>query len=617
MKYRKNIISYLIIIAVAFSLAFSFIDDKDDIEKYRDDNITDEEINQHIKYLASDKLEGRFPGTDGDKLAQEYIIKEFKEYGLKPAGDNNSYIQNFDMVTQAKLGEDNKLELMIDDKSESYIIEEDFIPLGFTVNGIAEGDLVFVGYGITAPEMNYDDFTNKEGNDIDLDGKILIMLRFSPGYNNSGDNKFYQFESERYKTVIPVDAKAAGIIFVTGSESDKEDYLINLKYDKIAQNSGIPIIHLKRDILEKVFQSNGLNLSDIQKEIDETKSPNSFALENSKAKFETSVELVDVTTGNILGLLEGNDPILKDEVIVIGGHYDHLGYGQYGSLYAGEDRKIHNGADDNASGTVGVLEIAQKLAANKDNLKRSVLFMCFGGEEAGLIGSTYFAKSELFKKYNIVAMLNMDMIGRLTEEKLIVYGMGTSPYWDPKIKKINDTYKFNITYNETGFGASDHSSFYLKDIPVLHFFTGLHSDYHRPIDDYDKINTEGQEKVLNLIYDLVLDLTSKETKPDFIKVTTSIDTNTRSGNIRVYVGTIPDFSSNADGYKISGVKPGGPADIGGLKGGDIIIKFGSKDIKTIYDFMYALKMYKPDDIVDFVVMRGEEKIILKVALGRK
>ncbi|MFC2092692.1 M20/M25/M40 family metallo-hydrolase [Bacteroidota bacterium] len=617
MKHLKNVFNYTLLISLVLFLSFSLFDDKDDIEKYRDNNITDDEIYQHIKYLASDELEGRFPGTNGDKLAQDYIAKEYKVYGLQPAGDNDSYIQNFNIITKLQLGEKSNLEITTNGDKKTFEVEKDFIPLGFTENGIAEGDLVFVGYGITAPELNYDDFKDKDGNDIDVSGKILVMLRYSPGYNDSDDNNFFKYENIRFKTINPRDENAAGIILITGPESNKEDNLIELRYDKISQNSGIPIINAKREIIEKIFQSNGLDLAEIQKGIDESKSPNSFALKNSNAKFETSVELVDVTTGNVVGMLEGSDPVLKNEVIVVGGHYDHLGYGQYGSLYSGEDKQIHNGADDNASGTVGVLELAQKLASNKENLKRSVLFICFGGEEAGLLGSAYFVNSELFKKLNIVSMINMDMIGRLADDKLIIYGTGTSPFWEPEITELNKTYKFDITSNAAGFGASDHTSFYQKGIPVLHFFTGLHSEYHRPIDDYDKINSKGEEKVLNLIYDLTTDVLTKETRPKFAKVETTDDANKRTGDIRVYVGTIPDFSSKSDGYKISGVKSGGPAETGGLLGGDVIIKFGSKDIKNIYDFTYALKMYKPDDIVDVIVMRGDEKLIFKVVLGRK
>lgn len=616
MKLYKNIFKTILLFVVFISLAFNFIDDRDDIEQFRNDDITDEEIYQHIKYLASDKLEGRFPGTVGDSLAQAYIVREFKEYGLIPMGDDG-YIQNFDMITKLQLGENNKLQISIDDKTGIYEVEEYFTPFGFSENGTAEGDLVFVGYGINAPKLNYNDYVDKDGNEIDLNGKILIALRYSPGYNDPADIPFQQYESERLKTVTPRDENAAGIIFVTGPESDNKDELVELKYDKIAQNSGIPIIHAKREIIERIFKSNGLDLGAIQKEIDETQSPNSFVLGNCSAKFETSVEPTNITTGNILGLLEGNDPELKDEIIVIGAHYDHLGYGQYGSLYFGEDKQIHNGADDNASGTVGVLELAQKLSANKESLKRSVLFMCFGGEEAGLLGSSYFINSDLFTNLNIIAMINMDMIGRLADDKLIIYGTGTSPYWDPKINGLNENYNFDITFNKGGFGASDHSNFYVKDIPVLHFFTGLHSDYHRPIDDYDKINSEGQEKVLKMIYDLALDLDTKDTKPEFNKVKTDNERNRKMGGFRVYVGTVPDFSSNVEGYKISGVKPGSPAENGGLQGGDVIIKFGSLDIKNIYDFTYGLKIHKPDDVVDVIVLRDGEEILFRVILGRR
>jgi len=241
MKYLKNVLNNILLLSIVIFLSFSLLDGKDDIEKVRNDNITEDEIYVHIKYLASDELEGRFPGTNGDKLAQEYIAKEYKTYGLQPAGDNNSYIQHFNLITKSQLGTNNNLEISTDGNTKTFEVEKDFIPLSFTDNGIAEGDLVFVGYGITAPELNYDDFKDKDGNDIDVNGKILVMLRYSPGYNDSDENAFFKYENSRFKTINPRDENAAGIILITGPESRDDDNLIELKYDKISQNSGIPL----------------------------------------------------------------------------------------------------------------------------------------------------------------------------------------------------------------------------------------------------------------------------------------------------------------------------------------------------------------------------------------
>jgi Zn-dependent M28 family amino/carboxypeptidase len=328
--------------------------------------------------------------------------------------------------------------------------------------------------------------------------------------------------------------------------------------------------------------------------------------------------LIYVTSysNNIIGFLEGNDPVLKNEVIVVGAHKDHLGDGlKYGSLYGKDEPAIHNGADDNASGTAGVLELAQKFAFRKDKLRRSYFFILFGAEEAGTIGSSYFTKSELFKSLNIICMLNMDMIGRVSDNKLVIHGTGTSSMWKSAIDSLNNLKEhLALTFKDEGYGPSDHSSFYSKDIPVLHFFTGIHPDYHKPTDDWELINAEGEVKVLELIADIITVLDNRETKPDFIK--TKDDKQTMTG-FKVTLGVVPDYASNVEGLQIMGVKEGGTAQKAGLVGGDVIIKLGPHNIKNIYDYTYALGQFKPGDETEVVVKRGDEVLTFKVTFTGK
>ncbi len=612
MNQLKNLRIYLFIISFLIIFSPGFYDIGDGINNKE---ITKEEILSHIKYLSSDNLEGRFPGTRGDTLTQNYIINEFQKYRLKPAGEKG-YLQPLEMVTQVELKGKNEFQINFKGIFKDYSLSKDFTPLGFSGKGRAEGGLVFAGYGISAPEQNYDDFKDKNGNEIDIKGKILVIMRYSPGQNEPHNNPFEKYEPSRYKTLAARDGQAAGIIFITGPQSG-DDVLQTLKYDNVMQNAGFPVIDCKREIIEKIFSENGLDLNQIQKDIDSSKTANSFALNNASAIIEADVEPVEVTTSNILGFIEGNDPVLKNEVIVIGAHKDHLGYGLYGSLYRGNDKQIHNGADDNASGTAGVMELAQKMSAGKKKLKRSVLFMCFAAEEAGLLGSAYFVKSGLFGKYNIVSMINLDMIGRLNNNKLIIYGTGTSSVWDKKLDSINGKFNFTITKNPEGFGPSDHSSFFAKNIPVLFFFTGTHSDYHSPTDDYEKINAEGEAKVLNMVYDIAMDIDGMKSKPDFIKVTSTSNENRSMGNVKVYVGTIPDYSANVEGMQLAGVKEGSPAEKGGLMAEDIIIKFGNKDVKNIYDYMYAMGEFKPGEEAEITVLRKNQTVVLKIILGSR
>jgi aminopeptidase YwaD len=602
MNNLKKIIILLVLLSANYIIA------QNDIEKVRSTEITKDEIYEHVKYLASDKLEGRFPGTVGGTLAMDYISKEFKTYGLTPFGDS-SYIQPVEMITDLQLGKDNSLELIKDGESVDLKVNKDWIPLGFTSNGKLSGELVFLGYGISAPDLNYDDYK-----DIDVSGKIVVIITSSPT-STSTNNIFSQYESLYKKLSKARDSKAAGIIVISGLET--EDLLPKLTYSLARQSSGIPIIKMKRDYIEKILSDLKKDFKKIQNGINDKQRPNSFALGKWSVKANINVEQVKARTGNVIGYIEGNDPNLKSEVIVIGAHYDHLGWGGENSLYEGNDKKIHHGADDNASGTTGVLEIAQKLSSNKDLLKRSVLLICFTGEEEGLIGSSYFTNSSIFSKLNIVTMINMDMIGRMESDKLIINGTGTSSNWVKELDEINKKYSFTMSYIPDGYGPSDQSSFYSKNIPVLFFFTGLHPDYHRPSDTYDKINSEGEEKVAKFVYDLTLSIGTSDKKPEFTKVSESNEKKQETGPLKVYVGTIPDFSSNEEGYKISGVKEGSPADKAGMLAGDLMIKFGNKEIKNIYDYTAALGEHKPGDEVEVVVKRNNETLTVKVVLGKK
>jgi len=562
--------------------------------------ITAAEIFEHIKYLASDELEGRLTGTEQCRIAAEYIAKEFEKAGLEPAF-NGSYFQEFPFISDIQLGK-NSFEIISKEKF-SLEVEKDFIPLPFSDNLSVEGKLVFAGFGISSKENNYDDY---EG--LDVKGKIVVVFRNHPEMN-SPHSPFDQLAGLRFKATVARDKGAAAIIFVNTSDKKDDDKLYKLEYDGAAKIKGLSAIHLKRDVLQKLFAQMKLDIEEIEKQIVDNKKPNSFEL-NATAKLNTEVKEIESMSWNVGGLLRGTDKELSNEYLVIGGHFDHLGWGKQNSLYQGEPM-IHNGADDNASGTTGVLELSEKFASEKNNLKRSILFFAFSGEELGLLGSNYLVNHFPVPIENVVTMINMDMIGRLKDSSLIVYGTGTSSNWKPLLNEKN-SYGFKLTFNDDGFGPSDHSSFYGKKIPVLFFFTGTHSDYHRPGDDYDKINSKGQENILKYIHSVASDIINKDVKPDYVAVERK-DTGRMTGS-RVWIGTIPDFAGDVDGYKLGGVTEGSPAALAGLKAGDIITKFGDKKISNIYDFTYAIGNYKPGDKVKVVVKRAEEELEVELEL---
>ncbi len=562
--------------------------------------ITSDEIIHHISYLASDELKGRMTGTPELYKAADYLKKEFESYGLKPFYDG-SYFQEFPFIKKIELGSNNSLSIS-SEKEISPIALKEFTPLAFSDNLNIKGELVFAGYGISAKDLNYDDYAN-----IDAKDKIVVAFRNQPDIKNP-HSKFDQYSSLRYKTTNARDKGAIGIIFINTNDKT-DDPLIELKYDNAAKISEISAIQVKRNVLDF------LQLNDLQNKIDSTLTPHSFLVEPKViVNISTDVNEVKGTSVNVGAYIEPTTDKYPDEYLVIGAHFDHLGLGEQNSLYVGQPM-IHNGADDNASGTSGLLELAEKFASDKNKIDRKIIFIAFSGEELGLLGSAYTVNHFPIPIENAVTMINLDMIGRLNDKNdLIVYGTGTSSNWKSLLDDKND-FDLNLTFNDEGFGPSDQSSFYGKKIPVLFFFTGTHSDYHKPSDDTEKINSIGEQKVLNYVYDVAEAVDNASIKPDYISVAKK-DTG-RMGGTKVYVGTVPDFAGDVDGYKLGGVTDGSPAAKAGLKAGDIIIQFGDKKISNIYDFTYALGNYVPGDKVNVLVKRGAEELKFDIVLGSR
>ena len=570
--------------------------------------ITAEEIQRHINFLASDDLKGRDSGTEELFEAANYISDEFNSYGLYPLFEGN-YLQAFPFIKSIELTENNSLVFSIGDEKITPTLKEEYTTVPFSGNTSIEGSLVFAGFGISASDLDYDDY-----NGIDVTGKIVVVMRSTPE-PDVPHSEFDIHSPLRKKASVARDKGAIGIIFINSfDDHKKEDDLIEFEYDRGGAITDFSVLNVKRDIIERLFAFNDFNFKEYYDKIIETKEPASFEFKNSTVSIVTEINEIESISWNVGGYLKGNDPELKDEYIIIGAHFDHLGMGGDGSLYRGDELKIHNGADDNASGTTGVLELAEKFSSEKDNIKRSVVFLAVSGEELGLLGSNYFVNNMPFPTEDAVTMINMDMIGRMKDSSLIVYGTGTSSNWKDLLNEHNN-YGFNLTFNDEGYGPSDHSSFYGKKIPVLFFFTGTHEDYHKPSDDSEKINAEGEEAILHYVYNVSIDIDQNPERPDYLLVERQ-----ESGKMfvrKVYVGTIPDFAGNVDGYKISGVSNGSPAQIAGLQGGDIIIEFGGRKISNIYDFTYALADFVPGDIVDLIVKRGEEEITFTVELASK
>ena len=573
-------------------------------------DITVEELRYHVRYLASDELEGRFSGTRGNDLAARYIAEHFSQYGLQSKGDTGTYFQHFQFLSSIKPGKNNKLFARIGGKKVDFLPTVDFVPMVFSADTSVSGNLVFVGYGISSDSLNFDDYAS-----VDVHNKIVMVLRFTPDYGRP-ESKFDAYAPLYRKAFIAREKGAAGMILVTGPADEDKPGLINPRLERDLASAGIGAVNLKSIMADSVLHIAGVkrDLRAIQQSIYDTKAPLSFEVSNITVTMQTQLEKVHTTTANVVGFFEGSDPALKNEVVVLGAHFDHLGWGGEGSGSLRPDTvAIHHGADDNASGTAAVLELAQAISSQRNLFHRSYLFIAFSGEELGLLGSAHYVAYPTVPLEHTIAMINLDMVGRLKDSALTVEGIGTSPVWKPILEKENATFNFKLRLGQGGFGPSDHSSFYGKDLPVLFFFTGLHDDYHRPSDRWEKINYEGERSIASYVLSVVKALDASE-KPAFTKVQSTAGGPGERRGMRVSLGIVPDYSAGENGLKISGTRPGSPASRAGLAGGDVITRFGGKEVKNIYDLTYLLQDHKPGDEVEVLFRRGEQTITATVKL---
>ena len=565
-------------------------------------------LQQHVSYLASDALDGRRTGTAGANDAARYIAGEFARLGLRPATSGPAtrrgsqvmarYLQSFPYVSGVELGKGNQFAI----GPTRLTLSEEWTPLGFSTNANVTGSLVFVGFGIKASELNYDDYAG-----LPVSGNIAVALPGTP----DGDNphgKFFRYVDVQWKAIAARDAGAKALVVISGATNFKDERLARLQYDNMAGNVGLPIIVLSQQALAKLGAE--LSFADLQR-LAAGKQQSTVQPLAGPYTLTTDVVRKEVPAYNVVGVLEGSDPVAKREVIVIGAHYDHLGRGGSGSL-AERSGEIHHGADDNASGTAGMLELARLFASQRPRPKRTIVFIGFGGEEEGLLGSNYYVNHPFSPLTNTVAMINMDMIGRMKDRKLVIGGVGTAKEWRDIIAKgtADANRSFSLTLNEDGFGPSDHSSFYGKQVPVLFFWTGTHTDYHKPSDTFDKINYTDEARILNLVAYIVRDVDSTEKRLTY--TTAKTEATPRTGGFRVYLGTIPNYAESDDGLLIDGVREDSPAAKAGLKAGDRIIKIGTRDIKNVYDYTYALGEMKAGEEYVVEIIRGTDRLSLKI-----
>src|SRR5579872_2541231 len=454
-----------------------------------------------IKALSAPAMEGRGAGTHGLERAADLIVNRYKQLHIQPAG-TQGYKQPFGVVTGARLKSDNSLQVVLGDSKKQLKVNEDFVPFSFSSSGEVTGSVVFAGYGVTADEYLYDDYAG-----LDVKDKIVLLLRYEPATfaAKSGNQGLTHHSQLITKAINARNHGARAVILLNGKLGDGEEDLLS-RFGSVSgpANVGIVVAQVKNSVGSNWLQSAGKSLKDLQDQIDGTGKPASVEIpESLQVWLKVDIETTHATVNNIIAYLPGQ----TDEYVIIGAHYDHLGRGNFDSLAPSQIGQIHPGADDNASGTAGVLEMARLLAAERGTLKRGILFMDFAGEELGLLGSAHWVKEPTRPLEKAIAMLNMDMIGRIKDGKVYIGGVGTGSTFKSVLQEAQrrsqeqapEDSAFKIEYSAGGYSSSDHTSFVSKKIPVLFFFSGLHSDYHKPSDTWEKINADSAAKLLDLI----------------------------------------------------------------------------------------------------------------------
>lgn len=599
---KKHLFSYLLLLTLAFSVS---------AQKVKQSKF-EKNLRKHVSYLASDALEGRRAGEKGGTFAAGYVANMFAQYKLRggfasssKGRSQESFLQPFDYIAGVELGKNNSLTL----NGMNLALKTDWMPIGYTPNASFSGlPVTFAGFGISSKRLKYNDYLN-----LNVQNKIALVLGGNP--DNGNPHSIFGRIGLHAKANIAKEKGAKALIIIARDENFSDERLAKLKFDQTLGELAVPTIVISRKVAANLLSTNEKGLQEIEKWMAKRKeTPAPIQIRLAK-KFEVGGDLTvelkkkHTKTYNVIGILKGRDPILKNEAIVIGAHYDHLGHGGQGSL-AVNSTAIHHGADDNASGTAALIELARQFRKAKSN-KRTLIFISFGAEEEGLLGSKYYVNHPVFPLKNTIAMVNMDMIGRLRRAKLYVGGIGTAGLWENLVKGHAKS-RFHLSLSQDGFGPSDHSSFYGKKIPVLFFFTGTHKDYHKPSDTAEKINYRGLESVGKFVSELVMAVDQNPKRPIY-KVAKSAGRRGGRRSFNVSLGTVPSYAdNNNDGLLLDGVRDNSAAAKAGIKEGDKIIKLAGKEIRNISDYVFVLGEMKAGKEYEVIVIRDKNPLKLKI-----
>jgi len=575
-----------------------------------------DQIESDIAYFAADAMEGRDTGTEQLVEASKFLRKRLQAAGYTfPDTETDGY-QEFSIAGRPKLGEKNRLE-WTGSADEELTIDEDYRVCSFGGNGEFSAPVVFCGYGIDDPENNFNEFAG-----LDLEGKVALIMRRVPRQLQFGSlyvNKRGIIDAThaglRSKMKNAKERGAIAVLFVNDPHTarQKKDDLFSFGYGGSASADESPVFQITIDAANQLLEPGmSKKLTQLEVDIDKDMKPRSQLLDDVVASGRADMNFDNTQTGNVIAVLEPAD-LEAMETVIVGAHYDHVGWGAYGSLAPGT-KAIHNGADDNASGSIALLTLAERLSEQAGKLNRRVVLIWFSGEERGLLGSKHYVGQPIYPLDETVAMLNLDMVGRLADEKLTVFGVGSSKVWDEWLNTIENETELNFFRKQKSLGPSDHAPFYQAGIPVLHLFTGLHEDYHRPTDDVDEINAQGVSRVVDVLEALVLNLAEGTERLDYIENKKWIRVGRHAGG-RAYVGIIPELNSMQTGLTVRQVAQNSPAAQAGLMNGDRIVQVADTPVETRSDFWQAIDSRSPEDEVMIQVLRDGQTVDLTIELG--
>ena len=624
-----------------------------------------------VSYLAADEMEGRAPGTKGIDLAADFIRQQFEGIGLKTGLVDGSPFQTFEIPDRGTVDDHTEMKFhrLPGERGQTpepilMKLNEEFTPIGGTGSKPFQLPLAFAGYGITAEKEHYDDYAG-----LDVNGKAVILLRHEPEqanpksrFNGTEDSNYASFRSKldnarkhgaaciifctdefdvrkilkkpwqewkkafdelateqaRLKTeTMPALDEIAGQTNRVGKLLDRVGKLrgeLDARLDPLlpfgtaglrGDDSAVPVLHCRREIVDRLLAvARRPDLASLERKIDRELKPASFELPGWKVAGRVEVQRNKTAAKNVVALLEGKGPNAH-EVVVVGAHYDHVG------VRKNEDKtEVFNGADDNASGVSAIIEIARQLAHAEQPLQRDVLFVAFSGEERGLHGSRHYAENPLIPLNDTVAMVNLDMVGRLRDE-LTIYGTGSGSGFDELVDRLGKKHGITIKKRPSGNGPSDHATFYRKQLPVLFFNTGMHADLHKPTDDVEKINVPGMRRVSELAREMIQEIAQAEERPQYHEVAGDVS---KPGG---YLGVMPAEGANGQGVVLQEILKGSPAEKAGLKPGDVVLKLGRTKIHAVSDLLMTLRDCKPGDKTQISIQRESKEIVVEVVLGSR